>query len=295
MIFPSHCRFVGVVTRYARKNYRPDDALYFSSQYILVFQAPDRCEVHEVECTGEGLIRRKRSSQMISGADETLVYGQLVDISSRGDLIRRAANLCKNGITTVVFKGVDRHFTFVKDPDVKVLTTVEVYDVAPPDPAWLAYNIKRLDDAGVFGELMLDFDYHILDLRDYEDPGRATIFPCYASGLTGLFLDSLDAEPQDDIRLVGCNTSKLVFEARYPSKRYEHVNICPLSTRRPSKPFILRCCQSDKLGLKNIDGVPGVVVHWGANPGEILEAVRQLAKMAGNAGDTGDIGLSDSQ
>ena len=55
------------------------------------------------------------------------------------------------------------------------------------------------------------------------------------------------------------------------------MNICPLSTRKPSKPFILRCCQSDKLGPTEIGGVPGVVVHWGANPREIYEAIRTLA------------------
>ncbi|CAJ37686.1 DUF7714 family protein [Methanocella arvoryzae] len=277
MIFPSHCKFIGVINRHIRPGYRPDDAIYFSSQYVLVFDAPDRCEVFEVESTGEGFIRRKNDARRISSAAETLVYPGLVDISNRADLLRRAVPLCTGGINTVVFQGIDRHYMFVKDPAAEALTTIEVHDVAPPDPAWLAYNVKKLVEAGMFGELMLAFEYHVLNLKDYEDSRRTTIFPCHASGLNGLFLDSLDEEPQGDVRLVGCNTSKLVFEARYPLKRYEHVNICPLSTRKPSKPFILRCCQSDKLGMTELNGVPGVVVHWGANPREIYEAVRTLA------------------
>lgn len=277
MIFPSHCKFIGVINKHIRSGYRPDDAIYFSSQYVLVFEAPDRCEVLEVESSGEGFIRKKGAVRKISGSAETLVYKELVDISNRSDLLRRAIPLCKNGISTVVFQGVDRHYMFVKNPAADALTTIEVHDVAPPEPAWLAYNVKKLDDAGMFGELMLSFDYHVLNLKDFEDPRQTIIFPCHASGLKGLFLDSLDEEPQGDIRLVGCNTSKLVFDARYPLKKYEHVNICPLSTRKPSKPFILRCCQSDKLGLTEIDGVPGVVVHWGANPREIYEAIRTLA------------------
>jgi len=74
------------------------------------------------------------------------------------------------------------------------------------------------------------------------------------------------------VKLVGCNTSKLVFEAKYPGKPFEHVNVCPLTNVRPVRPFILRCCQSDRLGLKEISGIKGVAVHWGANPGNNSEA-----------------------
>lgn len=277
MIFPSHCRFIGVVDKHLRKDYKPDDLIYFSSQYALVFEAPEKCTVYEVKSEGEGFMRKQAGISKISGPEETLVYDRQVDITNRSDLIKKAAEVCHNGIKTVVFRGVDRHYTFVNEPSSGELLDVDVFDVAPPWPAWLAYNVKRLNDSGLFGELMMDFHYHVLDLKAFEDNGRTTIFPCRASGLDGLFLDSLDEEPKGDIRLVGCNTSKLVFETRYPSKKYEHVNICPLSTRKPERPFILRCCQSDKLGLKEIGGVKGVVVHWGANPREIFEAIRLLA------------------
>ncbi|OPY28371.1 MAG: hypothetical protein A4E28_01592 [Methanocella sp. PtaU1.Bin125] len=277
MIFPSHCRFVGVVSKHLRPDYRPDDAVYFSSQYVLIFEAPDRCAVYEVASGGEGFIRRSQGVKMIADVDQTVLYDGQVDITNRADLIRKASALCKGKINTVVFQGIDRHYTFVYEPSPEALRVIEVYDVAPPWPAWLEFNVRRLDEAGMFGDLMLTFDYHTLDLKDFEDPARTTIFPCHASGLNGLFLDSLDEEPRGDIKLVGCNTSKLVFDARFPLKRYEHVNICPLSTRKPQHPFILRCCQSDKLGPKVIGGVPGVVVHWGASPRDVCDAVRQLA------------------
>jgi hypothetical protein len=277
MIFPSHCRFVGVIDRRDRPDYQPDDAVYFSSQYMLIFDAPDRCEVYEVTSDGEGFIRKKRDVKKIAGADQTLIYDGMVDITNRADLVRKASDACRGKINTVIFRGVDRHYTFVHEPSLDALKTIEVYDVAPPRPAWLEYNVRRLDETGMFGDLMLTFDYHTLDLKQYEDSTRTTIFPCKASGLNGLFLDSLDGEPQGDIKLVGCNTSKLVFNARYPLKRYEHVNICPLSTRKPRRPFIMRCCQSDKSGPTVIDGVPGTVVHWGASPRDVYNAIRQLA------------------
>lgn len=278
MIFPDHCRFIGVVDKYLREDYRPSDIIYFSSQYVLVFDAPDICNVYEVKSDGEGAFLKKcREVRKVSDASETLVYDRQVDITNRSDLIRKAASLCTGRIRTVVFQGVDRHYTFVHEPSMDGITTIDVYDVCPPEPAWLAYNIKRLDDAGMFGELMLSFDYHVLDLKDYEDSTKTTIFPCRASGLNGLFLDSLDHEPDGDIRLVGCNTSRLVFEAKYPQKKFDHINICPLSSRKPVRPFILRCCQSDKTGLRDAGGVQGVVVHWGANPREIYKAVKLLS------------------
>lgn len=281
MIFPSHCRLIGVVDRRDRPGYRPDDAIYFSSQYVLVFDEAGKCEVYGVESEGEGFMRRTTDVKKIADASRTLVYDALVDITNRADLVRKAAAACRGNIDTVVFRGVDRHYTFVHEPSLETLKTIEVYDVAPPEPAWLEYNVRRLDETGMFGDLMLTFDYHTLDLRAYEDLERTTIFPCKASGLNGLFLDSLDAEPQGDIRLVGCNTSKLVFEARYPLKRYEHVNICPLSARKPKRPFILRCCQSERSGPAMLNGMPGIVVHWGASPRDIYEAIRQLAATLG--------------
>ncbi len=277
MIFPSHCRLIGVVDEYAREGYKPADRVYFSSQFMLVFKAPDRCEAYEVTSDGEGFMRNKRGARRISGPDETLVYGEPMDITNRARLIKKAAELCDDRISTVVFRGVDRHYNFVHRPDLSALTQVDVYDVAPPWPPWLAHNIARQDEAGMYGELMFDFAYHTTDLKGFEDPGRTTIFPCRASGLDGLFLDSLDGEPAGDIKLVGCNTSKQVFETLYPGKKYEHVNVCPLSAAKPPRPFILRCCQSERLGLKDIGGMKGVAVHWGANPREIYEAVRLLA------------------
>lgn len=278
MIFPSHCRFVGVIEKHKGKDYKPSDILYFSSQYMLIFESPEKCDVYEVKSAGEGqFLKEKTGSSLIARSDSVYVYRDIVDISNRGDLIRKAVTCCKDGIDTVVFKGVDMHMTFVHKPSQDTLTVVEVHDVMPPEPAWLAYNVKRLEEAGLFGELMLTFDYRVLDLKDFEDPSRTTIFPCRATGLNGLFLDTMYTEPQGDIKLVGCNTSKLVFEARYRGKKYEFVNTCPLNRQKPQRPFILRCCQSDRLGLKEIDGVQGVAVHWGANPREIYEAVKLLA------------------
>lgn len=277
MIFPDHCRCVGVVDRYARPGYRREDVVYFSSRYVLVLEAPGECEVYGVEGEGQGLLRKPAGLRKIAGAGETLVYGPPVDITNRALLIKTAAGLCRAGINTVVFRGADLHYTFIHRPDPSILARVDIYDTAPPWPPWLAENVRLQDAAGMYGDLLLDFSYRITDLKRFEDPSRTTIFPCRASGLDGLFLDSLDREPEDGARLVGCGVSRLVFEAKYPEKPFEHVNVCPLASSRPASPFLLRCCQSERLGPKDADGVPGVAVHWGASPREIYDAVRLLA------------------
>jgi hypothetical protein len=205
MIFPAHCRFIGVVSKHHRPDYRQNDAIYFSSQYVLIFDAPDSCSVYDVASEGEGFIRRSKGVKKIAGADQTLVYDRQVDITNRADLIRKATALSKGKINTVVFQGVDRHYTFVHEPSLEELRVVEVYDVAPPWPAWLEYNVRRLDEAGMFGDLMLTFDYHTLDLKDFEDPANHYL------PLPRLWPERpvprlAGRRAAENIKLVGCNT-----------------------------------------------------------------------------------------
>ena len=90
---------------------------------------------------------------------------------------------------------------------------IDVYDTSPPEPPKLTYNLQRLEEIGMFGEMMLAFDYHVTDLTQYEDPSKTTIFPCHVSGLDGIFLNCLDAEPQGDIKLVGCENDQEGFRS----------------------------------------------------------------------------------
>jgi hypothetical protein len=163
MIFPSQCKFIGVVDKRDRPDYKPEDVVYFSSQYMLIFDDQGGCEIWEVVSEGEGFIRKKSSVKKIAAASQTMIYDGQVDITNRADLIRKAKAASHGKIDTVVFRGVDRHYTFVHQPSLDTLRTVEVYDVAPPEPAWLEYNVRRLDETGMFGDLLLTFDYHTLD------------------------------------------------------------------------------------------------------------------------------------
>jgi hypothetical protein len=62
--------------------------------------------------------------------------------------------------------------------------------------------------------------------------------------------------------------------------------MCPLKAElyMPTKPFITRCCQSKKSGMVNLNGIDGVVVHWGASEYDIVDAIRMLVRiMKGNS------------
>jgi len=220
------------------------------------------------------LIREISKANRIAGFAETLVYRRKIDIFNRSRLISLATRLCKPPVKAVVYQGFDLHWTFVYDPDRTYVTEIEVFDVSPPDPPYLITLIKKLDSAGIFGDLSVRFTPVIQDLRR---TGTATIYPCSASGIGPNCLNNRDIYVGQPAVLLGCDISKQVLEARVHGLEFEHVNICPTKTIRPRKPFIAKCCKSARVGPTELFGQKGYVVHWGANPYEVVSAVRDLA------------------
>ena len=274
MIFPDHCKEVAV--RECDDETSPPTAgehIYFSSRYVLLFWQ-GKVEVYELELEGNGLIRTISKANRIAGFAETLVYRRKIDIFNRSRLISLATRLCKPPIKAVVYQGFDLHWTFVYDPDPTSVTEIEVFDVSPPDPPYLITLIKKLDSAGIFGDLSVRFTPVIQDLRRAR---TATIYPCSASGIGPNCLNNRDIHVGEHAVLLGCDISKQVLEARVHGLEFEHVNICPTKTIRPRKPFIAKCCKSARVGPTELFGQKGYVVHWGANPYEVASAIRDLA------------------
>jgi hypothetical protein len=214
--------------------------------------------------------------KMLAGPENIVNYGKTLNIKNRNLLIKTAIHLCKGNINTVLFTGIDKHVTFVHEPDLSEIIEIEILDVAPPDPPWLCDAVRRLEKSGIFGEFGVCFTENIIDLKQFE--GESTVFPCSSSGLTGKCLDS-DIIEKPGSRLVGCDISKTLFESRFPGLHYTFISICPFTSDivKPGKPFIARCCQTERAGQVTIKGIPGAVVHWGASEFQIAEAVRSLA------------------
>lgn len=269
MIFPEDYKLVGVT-----REMSPQDPIYFSTQYLILLG--EEKSLYRVENSGQGFMRRAVSWELLASEGQIVEHGETVDTRNRALLIELAAEQCQGDVNTVLFMGPDEHITFVHQPDLSAILEIEVLDVAPPDPPWLTYVLKRLEDSGVLGDLTVRFVHRVLDLSRFD--GEKVYFPCRASGL-GRSLDS-DRVTVDDPLIVGCEVSREIFLATSPGKEHRFINICPVTGDQlvPRGPFITRCCRSERRGLKMKDGHLGVVVHWGDGPHEVEEAVRRLAR-----------------
>ena len=284
MIFPDHCKVVGVASTNSHEEII-GTSIYFLTEYVLQF-VDDSCMIFKVENEGEGFIRKITKVELIASCEETTIWDDIVDLSNRKDLIKIAGDIVNDQITTVVFKGYDMHYSFVNNPDDSEVLNIQVLDVVPPNPPYLLYNLERLEKAGILGELNIEFEPMVLDLKDYED--RDVMFPCSVSGLNGKFLDQ--GQPPSNwpagkkIILVGCDVSFTVInELDFMGKKeIEHINICPISYFKPTKPFLARCCIKDRGGIKTVNNMMGTVVHWGATPIEIMDALRGLRAQVQN-------------
>ncbi|WP_445475036.1 DUF7714 family protein [Methanococcoides methylutens] len=278
MIFPDEYKCVGVT------GIHPDDAeeniIYFLSEYMIVEDSvgDDDVEysIYHVTKQGDDLLREVEKLDLVASKEQVIKYDQKLNIKDRALLIETAADLCKDGVNTVIFTGVDNHVTFVHEPSLSEILEIEIVDVVPPEPSWLSHVVRRLETSGIFGDFSVRFTENVIDLSQFEGP--KTVFPCSCSGLKGKFLDC-DTITEDGTLLVGCEISKKLFETRFPDVEYSLVNICPFKSDifEPTKPFITRCCRSEKSGRVTINGIEGVVVHWGASEFLVAEAVRDLA------------------
>lgn len=265
MIFPPHCKCVG----YAG-NKPVGDQVYFLSRY-LIHEVAQGYEILAVEAgEGTGMMRPVKQVSLIARADEVFQYPERVILHNRGDLIRRAA---ETGRRCIIFTGIDEHKTFICDPDLTSLLTIHVFDVIPPR-AHLAETIRSLEQTGIFGELEIRFEYHIRDIRETG----AEVFPCRAGG----FSRTIDSDPlTGGEQVAGCMTARQVLAECY-GHNFPVIDICP-ANEVDAGPFIARCCRAERAGVQQINGRHGVVVHWGASPRQITDAVYEMVAKKENS------------
>lgn len=260
MIFPEHCKHVGV-----SDGARPcRDRVYFLTRYLVVYRDDGEIEIRAVETApGPGFMRDVRTMRVIAGPGEVAVHPDPVVLHDRGRLIGLAL---QSASPCTLFVGRDEHVTFVLDPDPAALTTIHVYDCAPPRPH-LSETIRELEATGIFGAQPVRFVHHVMDIRK-RDPD---VYPCRASG----FPRSVDRiRVAAGERVAGCRTTQeLIRECGNAEHHLE--NICPLDAAT-SEPFIARCCRSERCGLGTRRGLFGGAVHWGASPWEIAGMVMDI-------------------
>ncbi|MCK8517952.1 DUF7714 family protein [Methanoculleus sp. 7T] len=260
MIFPPHCKYVGSAT-----GTPCGKRVYFLSRY-LVRETAGGPEVLEVETdpSGAGLMREVLSTRVLAAGDEVCCYPDRVNVHDRAFLVREAL---RSGYRCTVFFGRDGQTTFVLDPDLSGFLRIHVYDITPPRPH-LSATLLDLERTGLFGDLEVVFEHHVRDIREIG----ADVYPCRAAG----FARTLDADPlRPGDRVAGCLTARDLVRECY-GEGFTVENICPLEAVT-DEPFIARCCRSERAGLGRWNGRFGAVVHWGASPRTIAEAVGDVA------------------
>jgi len=259
MIFPTHCKFVGSATTMPY-----GERAYFLSRY-LIHEGPSGTEVLEVETDPNwtGLMRKVIARRVLASGDDVYCYPDRVNIHDRTFLVQEAL---RSGRRCTVFTGHGEQTTFVLDPDLSGFLHIHVYDITPPRPH-LSATIGDLEKTGIFGDLEVIFEHHVRDIREFG----ADVYPCRAAG----FSRTLDADPVwPGDRVAGCQTGRdLVRECCGDGVVVE--NICPLEAVA-AEPFIARCCRSERAGIGHWNGRFGAVVHWGASPWDIADAVRRV-------------------
>ncbi|CAD6490225.1 MAG: hypothetical protein KFBDDELM_00103 [Candidatus Argoarchaeum ethanivorans] len=276
MIFPQDYKYVGITDTPPQKG----GVIYFSTQYLIVETTEGEhtdYQIYLVKNNGKGLLRTITDITLLADTHQITVLNETVDSCNFGALVKKARKLCSSQVNTVLITARDKHTTFIHEPDISELFEIEIIDIVPPNPPWLIYTTRRLYAAGVWSRLPICFSEKEIDLAQFQD--KNTMFPCTSSGLKGTYLDAAKTTP-DGTTLVGCDISYQIFNIEFTNKLKKHINICPLKKKlyMPTKPFITRCCQSEKTGLTTVNNMPGVIVHWGASEYDVIEAVRHLYK-----------------
>lgn len=261
MIFPEEYKHIGIAGEMPCGK-----KVYFLSRY-LVRRAGDGFEILEVMLNDseKGLMRSVVSSQVIATTAEVYHYPEKVNLHDRAGLVQLATD---SGHRCTLFTGHDEHITFVIDPDLSGFLKIHVYDLSPPRPS-LSASIRELEATGLFGEMNVTFCHHISDIAGL----KADVYPCRAAG----FAKTLDADqPVKGGRIAGCLTGTQLVHECY-GEEFAFINTCPLSAVA-AEPFIARCCRSEREGPGVWNGKRGIVVHWGASPAKIADAVKAIAQ-----------------
>ncbi len=260
MIFPKECKFVGNAATSPL-----GDKVYFLTEY-LIHPTPDGIEVLKIQPKdGIGLMRDIESVELVAGSKDTFVWKKEVNTHDRAGLVRKALSTKKR---CTVFGKEDDHMTFVCDPDLSTFETVHVFDITPPNPS-LVDTLTGLESLGFFETENIVFDHHIRDISKLD----TEIYPCRAGG----FPHTLDRDiPPKGSRIACCRTGRQICHENY-GYDFEFEDICPI-TQVNREPFIARCCRAENSGIGMYNGYFGAVVHWGANPKTIADALFAMIK-----------------
>jgi hypothetical protein len=251
---------------------------YKKTDYLILKNGDERAIVKVKKSQSEELFSQIEEVEVISLPDTTkYLEDPKINVLSPTQMAETAL---KQGVETLVIKGMFEHISFIHKEE---LAPLVVYDVIPPEPPKLMKLVKTALYSGSVG-YPVKIIPTIQDLRDItkECTKNNIVFPCHASELTSdkktFYLDQ-DPEFQEnelsDICLIGCDLSFRIFRTLYKTEP-EFFNFCPRKRAKDTQSehkTITKCCEL-KEGYEHIENI--VVVPWGATQKEVEDALNEL-------------------
>lgn len=208
--------------------------------------------------------------RVLASPQETILVDRAdIDTAVPSQLLRAASGIA-DAPRCVVVRGRYGHVNFMLDA---VPRRVHVLDVAPPWPAKLVDQVRRVLDTAE--ELpATECVSEVVDLEEMaaREPAGHYLLPCRGGGITvpGAEVSYLDeVPPEADWLLLGCARSRAIHDHFYPDRAagVTQVDICPaaLAAARPLPPGearLTKCCLLEEHIETRGDTV---VVPWGAS------------------------------
>ena len=200
---------------------------------FVVARNQDRYAIVELTKAGEvDLFVDVTEARMLAGPDETVFIERPdIDTAVPSQLLRAASEVA-DAPRCVVVRGRYEHVNFILDPAPR---RIHVLDVAPPWPAKLVDQVRRVIDTAE--ELPpTECVPEVVDLDEIAAgaPADHYLLPCRGGGMTvpGAEISYLDeVPPKADWVLLGCARSRAIHDHFYPdlAPKLHQVNTCPIA------------------------------------------------------------------
>lgn len=247
---------------------------YRRTRYI-VLEKKSQCAVAAVSRESEEPLFSNITAVEILALPDTCVLteDEEVDPGNPSALAAKALAMGLGPEATLVVRGMDQHVNFIHHPNP---IKIRVVEVAPPHPPKLLRMARQvLSYADLPAIQLVHENFELRDLAATASGTEAYLIPCRASGLDfdkpTYFLD--ERPPRQNWTMIACERSRQIHQHFYGDEA-PRVEMCPRKLAQDDGSLtLLKCCElEDNIEVDD----KRAVVPWGANLGQVEEALRAL-------------------
>lgn len=255
------------------RSFLRDKETWFETDYV-VFRRGNDCAVAELQkAEREDLFSRITEVSIVSLPDASRwVDDFTVDTGSPSALAEKARALGVMASETLVVNGLYEHVNFIHRPEP---TTIDVFDLSPPEPPRLLDMARRVLGNRNFPAVVLKPHIQRIPEMVGHLGDKPILFPCGISQLKAIGRAFyLDERPnRQDWVLVGCERSRQVHRHVYGDDP-PRIELCPKELFASDGALaLMRCCMVER-SFELSGNV--AIVPWGAELSLIEDAIRAL-------------------